>query len=247
MSHLTPETFLSSTRTSRKKRAEVACVQCRRHKKKCIAPKGDPLPPCKRCSARGLFCEYIHIAGEHTQSSSTLGSGGPVPSTAGSQPRNEIYDQYPRVDPAYAAPSQFGPSSRPQTGHSQQPYSNSSGYSGVYAAPSQSTQFVPTSGPQAGHWQQPYSGSSGQYSGMYAASSQSVSQAVPPSNHQGHHLFQPHSDSGQYDYGYGAPPHSESFISPEMQLSAPSSSYQQQPTINVNFNETGYEPNQYSV
>ncbi|KAJ7749809.1 hypothetical protein DFH07DRAFT_942010 [Mycena maculata] len=226
MTHYTPETFalISSigTRKKKKKRADLACVQCRRLKKKCIRPNASPLPPCKRCTARGLNCQYLPIVDEHTQPPSTSGPGesGPNPTVlsglpaAGSQSRTQIYDQYPRVDPVYAAPSQF----------------------------------VPTGAPQPGRSLQPYFDTSSQFSSGHAE----LSQSVPPSDHQDRHSFQPHSGidhSGQYHYDYGGSPHSQAFLDSSVmpQPSAPSGSQQEEPTVDLDLNRPGYDPNQYNV
>ncbi|KAJ7753901.1 hypothetical protein DFH07DRAFT_773913 [Mycena maculata] len=108
MPHSPPENSeLLSASSSQKKRVNLACVQCRKLKVKCIRTETHPLPSCQRCKKRGLRCEYVSTSEQDAQSMSTrqpAPTAGVKPLTR-SQPSTEIYDQYNWSDSVHPGPA----------------------------------------------------------------------------------------------------------------------------------------------
>ncbi|KAJ7451328.1 hypothetical protein FB451DRAFT_1186270 [Mycena latifolia] len=63
MAHQSPSQSALAT-FPMKRRAPVACVNCRKRKVKCIPPADSPHNPCERCTRRSLQCEYRSVADE---------------------------------------------------------------------------------------------------------------------------------------------------------------------------------------
>ncbi|KAJ7110824.1 hypothetical protein C8R43DRAFT_1159992 [Mycena crocata] len=72
-----PET--ASKSPMKRRRAFVACVECRKRKIKCVTLSDDDDRPCTRCALKNIQCEFQPIS-EHDSSSSR-----PVPSVHGAQ------------------------------------------------------------------------------------------------------------------------------------------------------------------
>ncbi|KAJ7450982.1 hypothetical protein B0H11DRAFT_2076633 [Mycena galericulata] len=74
MSHHSPpsptHTFLL-----RRSRINVACVNCRRRKIKCVTAEEPPRRPCERCAKRGLSCEYLSVADDRAQKPTSAPAG----------------------------------------------------------------------------------------------------------------------------------------------------------------------------
>ncbi|KAJ6578462.1 hypothetical protein B0H19DRAFT_1253701 [Mycena capillaripes] len=51
----------NSTLFTKRRRAFVACANCRKRKIKCISLSDGDGMPCKRCTAKGLECEYLAV------------------------------------------------------------------------------------------------------------------------------------------------------------------------------------------
>ncbi|CAK5274995.1 unnamed protein product [Mycena citricolor] len=49
---------------STRRRAYMACTNCRHRKIKCIAPADGDFGPCKRCAKRDMACEYVAVPEE---------------------------------------------------------------------------------------------------------------------------------------------------------------------------------------
>ncbi|KAF7324544.1 Haloacid type II [Mycena kentingensis (nom. inval.)] len=44
------------------KRVAIACSNCRKRKVKCITTEDPPEHPCRRCTEKGLVCQYISVS-----------------------------------------------------------------------------------------------------------------------------------------------------------------------------------------
>ncbi|KAF7313699.1 C6 finger domain [Mycena chlorophos] len=87
--------------SSRRRRAMIACTNCRRRKIKCVTTEEPPRHPCQRCTKRGLSCEYVSVIEDDSNSPtpetplqqlpglpppSPMGQGAALPSTPYYQP-----------------------------------------------------------------------------------------------------------------------------------------------------------------
>ncbi|KAJ7135202.1 hypothetical protein C8R43DRAFT_621544 [Mycena crocata] len=82
-----PEFFIVQRR-----RAQIACSNCRRRKIKCV-PVDDaerPDAPCQRCSKRGFNCEYLAVSEQDNASSSSNSFGPAIPPTRTEPSHNAI-------------------------------------------------------------------------------------------------------------------------------------------------------------
>ncbi|KAJ7355337.1 hypothetical protein DFH08DRAFT_933306 [Mycena albidolilacea] len=59
---------------TQKKRIYVACIPCRKRKIRCVTIDDSPNTPCKRCTEKGLECEYLAVCEEREKSLFTEGS-----------------------------------------------------------------------------------------------------------------------------------------------------------------------------
>ncbi|KAJ7228754.1 hypothetical protein GGX14DRAFT_414810 [Mycena pura] len=103
---------------NRRRRAMIACTNCRRRKIKCVTSEEPPRNPCQRCTKRDLHCEYVAVDDPPTPedqfSRLPLASyhQPPVypqppnhPPTYPSNPEYAGYAPYPtNVNPAHSAP-----------------------------------------------------------------------------------------------------------------------------------------------
>ncbi|KAJ7276294.1 hypothetical protein B0H12DRAFT_13536 [Mycena haematopus] len=156
------DTPTSAVLNTRRRRAMIACTNCRRRKIKCVTTEEPPQHPCARCTKRGLECEYVAVDEPTTPESPShpLGpSYNPVPyqtQTPGyahyapHQPQYPAWNappQSPPVHPAYPSHSpSYNPSQYPMP---QNPYGGSQGYPPQYGFPPQFAATTPTN-----QWQQ---------------------------------------------------------------------------------------------
>ncbi|KAF7325581.1 C6 finger domain [Mycena kentingensis (nom. inval.)] len=69
----------------KRRRAYIACSNCRRRKIKCITASDADYRPCTRCASKGLVCEYLSVGGDDADAHSggrrslTPTSGDPSP------------------------------------------------------------------------------------------------------------------------------------------------------------------------
>ncbi|KAJ7677658.1 hypothetical protein B0H17DRAFT_111323 [Mycena rosella] len=59
MSETPAQSALLAVSNIRRRRALIACTNCRKRKIKCVNLHKDPQGPCARCQKRGLVCEYV--------------------------------------------------------------------------------------------------------------------------------------------------------------------------------------------
>ncbi|KAJ7142323.1 hypothetical protein C8R44DRAFT_725690 [Mycena epipterygia] len=158
-------------------RAYIACVNCRQRKLKCIKAEESLKKPCKRCAQKGLDCEYISVADQHTYSSSqTSGKEEMIPNpTQSPAPTPYMPVQYPSPQ-TYGANSGATPTpphiynnSPSFNSPNSMPYHNASlqhpgyGYPAMPAGPSHPSQAPPYSMPQQPAPVQGYHDQYGQY------------------------------------------------------------------------------------
>ncbi|KAG7097061.1 hypothetical protein E1B28_004449 [Marasmius oreades] len=67
----------SSALAIRRRRAPMACRNCRKRKIKCVTNEDPPHNPCERCTRKGLHCEYVAVGDETPPSS----PNGPPPNS----------------------------------------------------------------------------------------------------------------------------------------------------------------------
>ncbi|KAJ4482675.1 hypothetical protein C8R41DRAFT_841075 [Lentinula lateritia] len=51
----------TSSPATRRRRAQIACRNCRKRKIKCVTNEEPPHNPCERCQRKGLTCEYVAV------------------------------------------------------------------------------------------------------------------------------------------------------------------------------------------
>ncbi|KAJ7095293.1 hypothetical protein B0H15DRAFT_104663 [Mycena belliarum] len=93
----------SSGLNNRRRRAMIACTNCRRRKIKCITTEEPPKNPCARCTKRSLPCEYVAVEED-----------SPTPDTTVSLPPGQYssppaygmngYDSYAPASSQYGVP-----------------------------------------------------------------------------------------------------------------------------------------------
>ncbi|KIK65358.1 hypothetical protein GYMLUDRAFT_82608 [Collybiopsis luxurians FD-317 M1] len=72
--------FLDSSSNSpatRRRRAQIACRNCRKRKIKCVTNEEPPHNPCERCRRKGLTCEYVAV-GEPSPPSTPASEHPPI-------------------------------------------------------------------------------------------------------------------------------------------------------------------------
>ncbi|KAJ3736473.1 hypothetical protein DFJ43DRAFT_621684 [Lentinula guzmanii] len=81
---------------TRRRRAQIACRNCRKRKIKCVTNEEPPHNPCERCQRKGLVCEYVAV-------------GEPSPPSTPALERSVQNDRIPLDSQgyAYAGGSQF--------------------------------------------------------------------------------------------------------------------------------------------
>ncbi|KAJ7275750.1 hypothetical protein C8J57DRAFT_1589863 [Mycena rebaudengoi] len=114
----------------KRRRAYVACTNCRQRKVRCVSPSEVGDEPCNRCSKRGLKCEYIAIPDNQETSSGGDSTTTPEPLSGSNSPDGPPPAPYTSVsstlpmDPSYsrrrsshyanvAEPSYYTPSNTP--------------------------------------------------------------------------------------------------------------------------------------
>ncbi|KAJ7638728.1 hypothetical protein FB45DRAFT_410263 [Roridomyces roridus] len=55
---------------NRRRRAMIACTNCRKRKIKCVTTEEPPRRPCARCTKRSLCCEYVAVEEDYSSLSS---------------------------------------------------------------------------------------------------------------------------------------------------------------------------------
>ncbi|KAJ6483273.1 hypothetical protein C8R45DRAFT_931885 [Mycena sanguinolenta] len=139
-SHSTSQS--SSGSFSQKKRIYVACLNCRKRKVKCITP--DEQTPCKRCTEKGLECEYVPVCVERekalfTEEIASLSSHRPGTPSWGHAP------QAPGANSASYANNHYGQQhvARPNSYYGESQYTQPSGspYTQAPYPPQQQPQF----------------------------------------------------------------------------------------------------------
>ncbi|KAJ6538593.1 hypothetical protein B0H10DRAFT_46382 [Mycena sp. CBHHK59/15] len=112
----------TSQMSSRRRRAMIACTNCRKRKIKCVTAEEPPRNPCARCSKRRLECVYVAVDEDYTLSTgstpeapdSQLPTGGYPPPTPGysmspSLTWNPTHYPHPAAPPSnqYIPPSYY--------------------------------------------------------------------------------------------------------------------------------------------
>ncbi|KAJ6515999.1 hypothetical protein C8R45DRAFT_1206143 [Mycena sanguinolenta] len=170
------DTPTSLSLNTRRRRAMIACTNCRRRKIKCVTTEEPPQHPCARCTKRGLVCEYVAVDEPTTPESPSQPLTPPYYNAAPSAPYTTpgatpagymshytlpqpqaqygAWNQPPHsqpVHPAYPQSSNYNSSRYPVP---QNTYGGSQGYPPQYAG--FPPQFAPTNQwPQGSASQQP--------------------------------------------------------------------------------------------
>ncbi|CAK5275074.1 unnamed protein product [Mycena citricolor] len=96
-----PTTTKKSNPFTKRRRAYMACTNCRQRKIKCITSSEGDSRPCTRCAKRKLHCEYVavpeELAYQHEQSHSP-------------EPGSSLSSQYPETDGRWPSQSITPPS-----------------------------------------------------------------------------------------------------------------------------------------
>ncbi|KAF7326434.1 C6 finger domain [Mycena sanguinolenta] len=96
----------SALLNNRRRRAMIACINCRRRKIKCVTSEEPPQHPCARCTKRGLVCEYAAVDESTTPESPTQSNYNPARygmsqnSYGGSQGYSPQYAGFPQKNPS---------------------------------------------------------------------------------------------------------------------------------------------------
>ncbi|KAJ6509904.1 hypothetical protein C8R47DRAFT_771318 [Mycena vitilis] len=61
----------SASLNNRRRRAMIACTNCRKRKIKCVTSEEPPRNPCARCTKRSLTCEYVAVDDDYATMPST--------------------------------------------------------------------------------------------------------------------------------------------------------------------------------
>ncbi|KAF8211203.1 hypothetical protein K438DRAFT_27901 [Mycena galopus ATCC 62051] len=159
------DTPTSALLNNRRRRAMIACTNCRRRKIKCVTTEEPPQRPCARCTKRGLGCEYVAVDEPTTPESPSrplaspsynapgyygspgVSSPGYMPPYASppSQPQYPgSWNPPPQSQPVYGYPGP-GPSPSYNASYaSQNLYGGSQGYPAQYSMPQQFATPTPT-------------------------------------------------------------------------------------------------------
>ncbi|KAJ7744532.1 hypothetical protein DFH07DRAFT_26918 [Mycena maculata] len=146
---------------NRRRRAMIACTNCRKRKIKCVTTEEPPRRPCARCTKRNLGCEYIAVelddystspAPESPVSPSSTyplppnpsypNPGVPSPTQYYSPPNTPWDPAQPRRPSGYPTPV---PSSTP--GYGQLPAYGANPYGGLPGYPNVAYGYPPPEGP----------------------------------------------------------------------------------------------------
>ncbi|CAK5283026.1 unnamed protein product [Mycena citricolor] len=171
---------VDSSMFSKRRRAYMACTNCRQRKIKCITSSDGDFRPCTRCAKRNLQCEYVAVPEEFgygyqtdsASSGSTNASGQYLAAAGASWAPQAITPPSAGLN-NYMQPSAGGPSSQRASGAPVQPYTSSRGdYSTQLRAPQQGSGLPAAGYPYAGNYYTGYGSThQQQYSQqqMYAA------------------------------------------------------------------------------
>ncbi|KAJ7068180.1 hypothetical protein C8F01DRAFT_594701 [Mycena amicta] len=118
--------------SSRRRRAMIACTNCRRRKIKCVTTEEPPRHPCERCTKRDLPCEYVAVVEDDSKS--------PTPETPSSQlpppsPGMGYGSLLPSSSSYYAPPQANLAYSNYPSGYGMQQPTSSYSYNGLPAYP----------------------------------------------------------------------------------------------------------------
>ncbi|KAJ7937140.1 hypothetical protein B0H13DRAFT_199951 [Mycena leptocephala] len=167
----------SAALLNRRRRAMIACTNCRRRKIKCVTTEEPPRHPCARCTKRSLSCEYVAVDEDYPTTPTTpehAGSQLPSPPYPNGAPRYTTpgvppsgYSTYPPQQhvpwnpsapsqpayPAYLGHPTYTPSHTYAPGHN--PYGPPQGYPPQYGFSSQFSAPPPNQWAQGSIPQQP--------------------------------------------------------------------------------------------
>ncbi|KAJ7781336.1 hypothetical protein B0H16DRAFT_1710553 [Mycena metata] len=142
---------------NRRRRATIACVNCRRRKVKCATTEDPPRNPCARCTKRSLVCEYVAVEEDDLESPVSPLYPNPYTNAPAHYPNGPPTGYMPPTYPAQQPPyGQWNPSQPSQpfnpSGHLRHPtnynpspayppshtqYGNGQGYPAPYSFPTQ--------------------------------------------------------------------------------------------------------------
>ncbi|KAJ7129778.1 hypothetical protein C8R44DRAFT_732615 [Mycena epipterygia] len=135
---------------NRRRRAMIACTNCRKRKIKCVTSEEPPRNPCARCSKRSLTCEYVAVEIGEEYSPTPESPAAPLPPTlyphshsylnhpgaqppAGYSPYTPPYGQYPPPQPQHHMPNPAYPN--PPRGSYGPPYGPGPSGNNPYGGP----------------------------------------------------------------------------------------------------------------
>ncbi|KAJ6599154.1 hypothetical protein DFH09DRAFT_1130278 [Mycena vulgaris] len=145
----------SASLLNRRRRAMIACTNCRKRKIKCVTTEEPPRHPCARCTKRSLPCEYVAVDEDSPTPESLPLPSGPY------YPSSPSYPNYPSSPPGGAYPYQ------PQSPYGSQwnPPQPAPGYPGQSQA--QSTTYRSPSAYGSGHGGNMFVAPAGYGNGQY--------------------------------------------------------------------------------
>ncbi|KAF5369840.1 hypothetical protein D9758_001137 [Tetrapyrgos nigripes] len=95
----------SSFLPTRRRRAQIACRNCRKRKIRCVTNEEPPHDPCERCTRMSLVCEYVAVGEPSPPPTPTPGSGFPNAGSSYGNNQGPVYDpQHSRHSSATHAP-----------------------------------------------------------------------------------------------------------------------------------------------
>ncbi|KAJ7191924.1 hypothetical protein GGX14DRAFT_578516 [Mycena pura] len=156
----------------KRRRAYIACSNCRRRKIKCITTSDADYRPCTRCSQKGLTCEYIAVPDDDSPTAESF-QAAPAHSGRDASPGPEQWPQH--IRPPSAGLSTFMPDARgsrkshPGHGRGHAPASAGAGPSSLYRPPNWPADASPVASiAQPRHGSRPQATGAGPYlsSGM---------------------------------------------------------------------------------
>ncbi|KAJ7785200.1 hypothetical protein DFH07DRAFT_975751 [Mycena maculata] len=102
-----------------RKRAYIACSNCRRRKIKCINNNGESgRNPCERCSKRGLDCEYVTVSEQLEDDLSPVQKNTPPHTPAdGGVILSRVFPYHTSEGPAHYLDSYYAPTDRSNPGN----------------------------------------------------------------------------------------------------------------------------------
>ncbi|KAJ7767801.1 hypothetical protein B0H16DRAFT_337820 [Mycena metata] len=142
----------------KRRRAYVACAQCRKRKIKCVSVSEVDYRPCTRCAAKGLKCEYFAVPEDDNPSQADT----PPPEFQAAHHSQQGWNPQPITPPSAGINEYLSGSSSsrragrggtvpPPTGVPRYPYQPKSTTHSGTAAPSRTGQAPPTSAQHAAY------------------------------------------------------------------------------------------------